>query len=68
MKIITPFILFVICLLGLWLTAGCATFKVRVPLGADEKYGAAEIGLTYFPPRDFTAIYDYPSLATLSDK
>ena len=62
MKIISPYILFVICIIGLWLTAGCATFKVRVPLGADEQFGAVEIGTTYFPPTNYQRLYDLPAL------
>ena len=63
MKIITPFILLVICIIGLWLTAGCATVKVRVPIGANEQFGAVEIGTTYFPPRNYQQrLYDLPAL------
>ena len=62
MKIISPYIILVLCIIGLWLTAGCATYKVRVPLGADEKFGAVEIGTTYFPPRDYQRLYDLPAI------
>lgn len=65
---VVPFTLLVLCILGLLLTAsGCATYKVRVPFGSDEQYGAVDIGVTYYPPRDFTArLHDWP--ATLKDK
>jgi len=60
-----PLILLVLCIVGLLLT-GCATYKVRVPLGADEKFGAVDVGVTYYPPRDFAQWYDHPPL--LRDK
>jgi len=40
----------------------CATVKVRVPLGAEERYGAIDVGMTYYPPRDFEKqFYDLSS-------
>ena len=64
-KYLTPIVVLAICVAGLLLTS-CATVKVRVPLGEEEKFGAIDFGMTYYPPRDFEQkLYDAP--ATLPD-
>jgi hypothetical protein len=62
-----PFALLGLCLLGLLLSA-CATYTVRVPLGANEAYGAAEIGLTYYPPQEKINLWHVDAPPTLTYK
>jgi len=50
-----PLILLVLCIVGIVFTlTSCATYTVRIPIGSNEQYGAVDVGVTYYPPRDFS--------------